>query len=271
MLARDFFYFLLTQESLPVKTSSYRSHGFTLIELAISLMVIGLLIGGVLKGQELINNARNLKIVRDMSGYKTATMIFKDTYGYLPGDVPNPTTHLPNCATGTACAGIGWIMQSPGNGIFDAAGYFNIPGVPWFQQIHQIYAAEPEQFWHHLMAAQMITSQTLAYGSVESAAEGMYLFVHSYAGTVVGNPIDTRNYLVLSPQGRFSWGTPGITPSVAEYIDQKLDDGKPYSGDVRAIGEYDSAIVDPGCVAASTTVYLTSSQQKKCAVALKLE
>lgn len=74
-----------------------KQNGFTLVELAIALMVIGLLIGGVLKGQELIENARITSTIRQLKAYDTAAIIFRNTYGALPGDIQRPT-RIPNCA-----------------------------------------------------------------------------------------------------------------------------------------------------------------------------
>jgi len=63
-----------------------RQTGFTLVEITITLSIIGLLIGGVLKGQEMINNARLKRIQADNTGISTAIRVYQDRYGLLPGD-----------------------------------------------------------------------------------------------------------------------------------------------------------------------------------------
>jgi prepilin-type N-terminal cleavage/methylation domain-containing protein len=68
------------------KISLKNQKGFTLIEIAIVLVIIGLLIGGVLKGQSMIQNARVKRLVTDMQGMTTAVIAFQDRYGQLPGD-----------------------------------------------------------------------------------------------------------------------------------------------------------------------------------------
>jgi prepilin-type N-terminal cleavage/methylation domain-containing protein len=66
-----------------------RKHkGFTLIEIAIVLVIIGLLLGGVLQGQQLIENSRVKKAVNDFNGLSAATFSYQDRYGKLPGDDP---------------------------------------------------------------------------------------------------------------------------------------------------------------------------------------
>lgn len=60
--------------------------GFTLIELAIVLVVIGLILGAVLKGQDLINNAKAKRALTDAQGLSAMAHLFMDRYGRLPGD-----------------------------------------------------------------------------------------------------------------------------------------------------------------------------------------
>src|SRR5258706_4661749 len=77
------------------------SRGFTLIEIAIVLVIIGLLLGGVLKGQELINNA---KVKRYATNFRLIPILF---YGYhasfnaLPGDDANVVAHIPAATLAT--------------------------------------------------------------------------------------------------------------------------------------------------------------------------
>ena len=64
----------------------YRQGGFTLIEIVIVLVILGLLMGGVLKGQELITSARVRSVTSLMDGVKAAFYGFQDRYRGLPGD-----------------------------------------------------------------------------------------------------------------------------------------------------------------------------------------
>ena len=65
--------------------------GFTLVEIAIVLVIIGLLLGGVLKGQELIKNAKIKNINNDAQGIIAAMFSYQDRYGVLPGDDDSST------------------------------------------------------------------------------------------------------------------------------------------------------------------------------------
>src|SRR5215211_5342074 len=71
-----------------------RQAGFTLIEIAIVLVIIGLLLGGVLKGQELITGARVRNIIQQQDGVKAAYFGFLDRYRALPGDYAGATSNI---------------------------------------------------------------------------------------------------------------------------------------------------------------------------------
>ncbi len=77
--------------------------GFTLIEIAIVLVIIGLLLGGVLKGQELINSAKVKNLATDFKNVPVYIYGYQDKYHALPGDDVNVTTHLG--AAGVKCTG----------------------------------------------------------------------------------------------------------------------------------------------------------------------
>ncbi len=66
-----------------------KQSGFTLIEIAIVLVIIGLLLGGVLKGQEMMTNAKIKRTANDFNGVSAAIFSYLDRYGAFPGDDPN--------------------------------------------------------------------------------------------------------------------------------------------------------------------------------------
>jgi prepilin-type N-terminal cleavage/methylation domain-containing protein len=87
---------------------SKRGKGFTLIELAIALVIIGVIVGSILKGQDLINSAKVKRFVDDLKGIETAIWTFYDKKGRLPGDCNNDgvidytlTTTTPTYSTST--------------------------------------------------------------------------------------------------------------------------------------------------------------------------
>lgn len=75
-----------------------KQSGFTLIELAIVLVIIGLLLGGVLKGQELITQAKIKNVANDFNGITAAIYSYRDRYNMLPGDDKNAATRWTNPA-----------------------------------------------------------------------------------------------------------------------------------------------------------------------------
>ena len=74
--------------------------GFTLVEIAIVLVIIGLLLGGILKGQELINSAKVKNLANDFRTIPTYIYAYQDKFKSLPGDDKQADTHL----TGAAAA-----------------------------------------------------------------------------------------------------------------------------------------------------------------------
>src|SRR5437016_14617021 len=69
-----------------------RQQGFTLVEIAIVLVIIGLLLGGILKGQEMITQAKIKNVIADFSGISAAYHGYQDRYRAIPGDDPNAGT-----------------------------------------------------------------------------------------------------------------------------------------------------------------------------------
>lgn len=88
-----------------------KQHGFTLVEIAIVLVIIGLLLGGILRGQELIQNARVRNIIDQQNGIKAAFFGFQDRFRMIPGDLT--ATQVAQVGSGVIAAG------TPGNGAID--------------------------------------------------------------------------------------------------------------------------------------------------------
>src|SRR5947207_694898 len=100
-----------------------RETGFTLIEIAIVLVIIGLLLGGVLKGQELITGARVRNFIQQQDGVKAAYFGFLDRYRSLPGDYANATTNINGVTNPNAACNNG---NGNGDGTITTAGNENI-------------------------------------------------------------------------------------------------------------------------------------------------
>ena len=78
--------------------------GFTLVEIAIVLVIIGLLLGGILKGQELINSAKVKNLANDFRVIPTYIYAFQDKYRSIPGDDALVTTHISGATLATTPA-----------------------------------------------------------------------------------------------------------------------------------------------------------------------
>lgn len=212
--------------------------GFTLVELAIVMMIIGLLIGGILKGQELMENARVTSTIAQIQSYESATTSFRDIYNAFPGDMVNADDRVPNCDAGNNCVpGTGnSIVGTPGNlGTFQGA--VTTGG--------NAAAEEPVQFWRHMLLADLIsgvsTTTTLAWGETHPSAKigGGFHVGHGDGGAVgAGNP--SGHFLVLQNPVNDDPGTTAgqnpLSPVRADQIDRKMDDGMPDSGYVLGHG-----------------------------------
>ena len=92
--------------------------GFTLIELAIVLVIIGLLLGGVLKGQELINSAKVKNMASEMKNIQIYVYSYQDKFKAIPGDDKSATVH------------VGATKNGNGDGQIDGA-WNSTTAMPW--------------------------------------------------------------------------------------------------------------------------------------------
>jgi prepilin-type N-terminal cleavage/methylation domain-containing protein len=188
-----------------------KQSGFTLVELAIVLMIIGLLIGGILKGQELINNARVTSTIRQVQSYDAAVTTFRDSYGMLPGDITNPSARIPNCTT-TQCNTAG-----NNNGRIETSNFEYI------------------SFWLHLANTNLISGiNTAATTNIapKSLLNGVFHVNQNSSG---------KNQLEMWDPNADS---NTISASQAARMDRKMDDGMPLTGDVGTIASDDNCYID---------------------------
>ena len=260
--------------------------GFTLVELAIVMIIIGLLIGGVLKGQELITNAQVTSTVAQVKGLDAAISTFRDTYNALPGDIGNVAARLPAGCTGN-CANNG-----NGDGIIGTAAAPIDPGVAVAVGTGGA-ANEGGAFFMHMAAVDLITGvnatpQTAAVnvGDEVPAANlgGVSFSVGSVAGAfptsaaaATGGAIASWRsglYLGLGPNPAAAMpvaaGTAAMAPVNAQRIDTKVDDGSPVAGSVRAGGDPTDGAT--GCVDQTNgNVYNGSTQNSSCNLFIRVQ
>ena len=189
-----------------------KQSGFTLIEIAIVLVIVGLLLGGVLQGQQLIENARIRGAVNDFTGVSTAIYSYQDQYRRLPGDDgPLATLQARGGNWGTITA-----ASTPGpNGLLAGANVGNtFTGA----------SGEHIGLWQHLRAAGYVA------GDQTIATAGAILPSNPFGGQTavtsvlaVGLPLNTLKVCMNN-----------VPQAAALALDTRLDDGKPSTGSFRA-------------------------------------
>ncbi len=158
--------------------------GFTLVEIAIVLVIVGLLIGGVLKGQEMITNAKLKRIESDNAAIAAAMFSYQDRYLQLPGDDGGASGRFDFYSTGSGA--LGAKANGDGNGVVgnDNVGWdLSIASSAWTAS-GTTNGEENSKFFGHMRAAGLIpggsgsdpTRPTNAYGGLiglQSGALGM--------------------------------------------------------------------------------------------------
>ena len=192
-----------------------RQSGFTLVEIAIVLVIIGLLLGGVLKGQELINSAKVKNMINDFRSTSTFVYAYQDRFRALPGDDTAAVAHVGATAAATT--------PSPGNARING---------DWNSLTK---TDESYRFWEQVRLAGLATGTPIVPAGAAVAAD-LYNPRNADGGRmgITGDPVSTvapnpwpANFYVCSSgiQGRF-----------ARQIDTTIDDGDTATGTVRVLG-----------------------------------
>lgn len=215
--------------------------GFTLVEIAIVLVIIGLLLGGVLKGQELINSAKVKNFATDFRNIPLFIYGYQDKFRALPGDDKNAQTNL----GATAVLGANGTLS---NGVIE--GNWNTNTV----------TDETAVFWQHVRLANLAPGSTAFNGAANTSgllptnADGGKIGLQGGASP----PITTMNktsYVICSE---------GILGKFVKQLDITLDDGKTDSGSLQAAKMADLSAVGSTHAAETTANIVDGSSYTVC-------
>ena len=214
--------------------------GFTLIELAIVLVIIGLLLGGVLRGQELINSARVKSLTRDFQNTQVYLYGYQDRFRSIPGDDGNAAARLlgPPVATNPPVA-------NDNNGLIDGA---------WSDTVAA--GTEAILFWQHVRLAGLAPGPT-ALADVNFEPRNSNNGRIGIQSVGAAPPITTM-------QGSYAICSDLILGRDALQIDTTLDDGETSTGNIRAR----ATGVAPA--AAMTSAQITPLQNNQYTVCMSL-
>jgi prepilin-type N-terminal cleavage/methylation domain-containing protein len=174
-----------------------KESGFTLIELAIVLVIIGLLLGGVLKGQELINSAKVKNMANDFKNIQIQIYSYQDKFRALPGDDKAATVNVAATADGN------------GNGVIEGA---------W-----NATSGEAFNFWQHIRKAGLATGST-------NTSDANYTPKNTEGGRigVQSNP----DLTITGLAGSYAICSEGILGKFAKQLEVSLDDGDTATGNM---------------------------------------
>ena len=235
--------------------------GFTLVEIAIVLVIIGLLLGGVLKGQELINSAKVKNMINDFRTVSSLVYSYQDRFKAFPGDqdltqlqsafgtsaiIKDCTTTAGTCAKGNARLDGDWNST-------DKAAF---PTVAAALQ-HETYV-----FWQHVRLANLATGAT-------DTADANYSPKNADGGPLgVESGLDSAGAaapFIVGMRGSFYVCSGGILGRYVRQIDTTMDDGNTAGGNVRAVANTATASTRTTNTAVETSLINEGQQYTVCA------
>ena len=221
-----------------------RQSGFTLIEIAIVLVIIGLLLGGILKGQELINSARVKNLSTDFRNIPVFIYGYQDKFKALPGDDSNVVAHLGATATPASTP-----AGTQGNGVIEG---------PWNSPTN---TDESYLFWQHIRLAGLAPGVTTpgATGYLPTNAAGGTIGIQSGTTDVTKTPIVGADGKAIG--GAYVICSTGILGKFVKQLDTQMDDGNTAAGSMMATPTTGYAI---GATATATTAIDDAASYTVC-------
>ncbi len=203
-----------------MKSMKNQQSGFTLVEIAIVLVIIGLLLGGILKGQELINSAKVKNLAQDFKTVPLYIYGYQDRFKALPGDDKNATTNL--ATTPVNAALLAPTAPTGGNGVING---------PWNSET---LGDESVQFWLAVRLA------NFAPGSTDFTTNLLASLPSNVDGGRIGITSNTTTGAsptapVTGMTGTYAFCSSGLLGKYAKQLDTTLDDGKTDTGSIRVI------------------------------------
>ncbi|MBL6665242.1 MAG: prepilin-type N-terminal cleavage/methylation domain-containing protein [Rickettsiales bacterium] len=238
------------------KTFSSKKSAFSLIELSIVLIVIGLLIAGITGGASLIKSSELRSVMSEARGYAVAVNAFYSQYDALPGDY--------NQAVGSESTYYG---NNNGNIEFakdiDAYTAGSEGTIAWYA-LKQIGAIDDSLVYEEANASQ-IPGTNIPSSKIKSAGwifdyfGGQNVVVLTAATTAADTDGDTADDVA----------TAALIPSDALAVDSKIDDGISNTGKIRA--QIINAASDGTCVDTDDDSYVIGGSTKTCAISYQID
>lgn len=237
---------------------SYKKQtAFTLIELSIVLVIIGLIIGGIMLGRTLIQQAEIRAAATQLQKLEAGYHTFRTKYNCIIGDCANASeffgsSYASSVTTGCPPSGGASNGNGNGDGFIDDAGY----GANW--------TCEPAQAAKSLHLAGLLPTALETPCSTSDAYflginDGCAYFYKDDRYSSITNPLRT-NAITWNKVSMWGIGGGSLSPSDANSIDQKIDDGKPTTGKFRGRDHAPGGAVLLGtCIRSFTTEYSTST------------
>ena len=213
----------------------HQQSGFTLVEIAIVLVIIGLLLGGVLKGQELINSAKAKSYAQDFRTIQSALYGFQDRYKGIPGDLAGANTKINGATLAAGTLGDGKIDD-----VWDTVTATNQSCLAW----------------QHLRLAGFLAGNTINDCTTGSA----YLQTNADGGRI---GISSTMH-ITGMTGSYNICSDGVLGKIAKQLDTQLDDGVSNTGSFRIIVRATAPAASGAAVVPSATLPDDSTPYTVC-------